>query len=210
MGRRDDDPVREVIRAPAVVAEDRVRDDRGGGVAIGGVHSHVHAVRDEDFERGLEGGLGQRVRVATDEQRPVRALTGAIPADRLGHRDDVRFVEGAVERRTTMAGRPERDALGRVGRVRPDVVVRADEPIQVDQDGGVGRQSGPLAVRHRSMVPHRMRRQAGTASWASAGGMDPGVVDRTRRRVEDMPLMGELVVDAQSSQDGRLLRADAR
>ena len=187
VGRRDDDPVREVLRAPAVVAEDRVRDDRGGGVAVGGVHAHVDAVRDEDLQRGPERRLGQGVRVAADEQRPVRALAGAIAADRLGHRDDVGLVERAVERRPAVAGRPERDALGRVGRVRPDVVVRAEQPVQVDQDGGVGRQPGPLAVRHRSMVPHRVRRQAGTASWASraawtrAWSIAPGVVSKTWR-----------------------------
>ena len=185
VGRRDDDAVGEVLRPAAVVAEDRVRHDRRRGVAIGGVHAHVHAVRDEHLERGPEGRLGQGVRVAADEQRPVRALAGAIPADRLGHRDDVGLVEGPVERRAAVAGRPERDALGRVGRVRPDVVVRADQPVQVDQDGGVGRESGPLAVRHRSMVPQRLRRQAGTASWASraawtrAWSIAPGVVSKT-------------------------------
>ena len=57
-----------------------------------------------------------------------------------------------------MAGRAERDALGRVGRVGPDVVVGADEPVDIDQLGRVGRQSGALADGHRSssvpIVPH--------------------------------------------------------
>ena len=164
-----------------------MRDDRGGRVAVGGVHPHVHAVRDEDLQRGPERRLGQRVRIAADEQRPVRALTGAIAADRLGHRDDVRLVERAVERRAAMTGRPERDALGRVGRVRPDVVVRADQSVQVDQDGGIGGEPGSVAVRHRPMVTHRVWRQAGTASWATraawtrACSIASGVVSKTCR-----------------------------
>ena len=133
-----------------------MRDDRGRRVAVGGVHAHVDAVRDEDLQRGLEGGLGQGVGVAADEQRAIRTLLGAIAADRLGHRDDVRVVEGAVERRPAVAGRPEGDALRRVGRIRPDVVVRAEELVHVDEDGRIRRQAGPLAVRHRSMVPHRV------------------------------------------------------
>ena len=49
-----------------------------------------------------------------------------------------------------MAGRPERDALGRIGRVGPDVVVRADQPVDVDQVGRVGRAPGTVADRHRA------------------------------------------------------------
>ena len=81
---------------PRLCVEDGVRDDGRRRVAIGGVDPDVDAVRDEDLEGGLEGRLGQRVGVAADEQRAVRALRRAVPADRLGDGHDVRLVEGAA------------------------------------------------------------------------------------------------------------------
>ena len=87
------------------------------------VDADVDAARDEHLERGRGGRLGQGVRVAAHEQRAVVAVRVPVAADRLGDREDVGLVEGATERRAAMAGRPEGDALGRVGRIRADVVV---------------------------------------------------------------------------------------
>ena len=119
--------------ATAVVDEDRVRDDRGRRVAVGGVDPDVDAVRGQDPERGRHRGPGQRVGVAADEQRPVGALGRAVAADRLGRGGDVRLVERGVERGSAMAGRAEGDPLGGVGRVGPDLVVGADETVDVDE-----------------------------------------------------------------------------
>ena len=127
MGRRDHDPIGEMRGPSAVVDEDRVRDDRCRCVAVGRIHVDIDLVRREvdvagdeigavdrsgkpadhhvvdgmrreDFEGGLEGRLGQAVGVAADVERAIRALRRPIPADRLGRRDDVRFVERAVQR----------------------------------------------------------------------------------------------------------------
>ena len=149
----------------AVVDQDRVRDDRRRRVAVGGVDPDVHAVRDEAPQGRLERRLGQGVRVAPDEQRAVGALAVAVPADRLGRRRDVRLVEGAVERRAAVAGRPERDPLGGVGRVRPDVVVGPHEPVEVDERRRLGRSSGSLADRHR--ISFRTIVQPATVGFAA-------------------------------------------
>ena len=156
-----------------------MRDDRGRRVPVCRIHPDVHAVRDKDLQRRLERRLRQPVRIAADEQRSVGALRGSIPADRLGHRDDVRLVERAVQRRSPVTRRPECDALGRVRRIRADVVVRPDESIQVYQLGGVRGTSGSVAVRHRSMVPHRLLHAGPPARLSS--------VDELRR----MPIEAE-------------------
>ncbi len=61
---------------------------------------------------------------------------------------DVGLVEGAPQRGAAMARRPEGDPLGRVGRVRPSVVVRPEQRVQIDQVVGVGRLTGARAVAH--------------------------------------------------------------
>ena len=48
--------------------------DRRRRVAAGGVDHHLDAVGGQHLERAREGGLGERVRVDADEQRPVDAL----------------------------------------------------------------------------------------------------------------------------------------
>ena len=148
-------PSASVLAATAVVDEDRVRDDRRRRVAVGGVDPDVDAVRGEHLERRLERRPRQRMGVATDEQRPVGPLALAVAADRLGGGRDVRLVERAVERGAAMAGRPERDALGRDRRVGLDLEVRPDEAVDVDQHRGVGRLSGVLVDRHRASSPPR-------------------------------------------------------
>ena len=150
MRRGDDDAVGQSIAAAAIVDEDRVRDGRRRGVAVGGVHADVDAVRSQHPQRGLERGSGQGMRVAADEQRAVRPLARAIPADRLGRGGDVRLVERAVQRRAAMAGGPEGDPLGRIGRVGPDVVVGTNQAIDIHQFGRLGRPSGAFTDRHRA------------------------------------------------------------
>ena len=133
--RRHDDAVGEAAagRTVAVGDEDRVRDRGGRRVAVGGIDADVHPVRDQHLERRPPRRLGERVRVAADEQRPGVALGGPIAADGLGRGQDVRLVERGLERRTAVAGRAERDPLGRIGRVGADVVVRGDEGVDVDE-----------------------------------------------------------------------------
>ena len=57
-------------------------------------------------------GFGQRVGIHPDEQRACDPASAAMEADRLTDRQDMRFVETVVERRTPMTRRAESDALG--------------------------------------------------------------------------------------------------
>jgi hypothetical protein len=66
-------------------------------VAAVGVDADVDPVRAEDAERGVEGGLGQRVRVASHEQRPGYPLGFPVACDRLADGLDMGFGERALE-----------------------------------------------------------------------------------------------------------------
>jgi hypothetical protein len=71
---RDDDPVGQAVRAAAVVGEDGVRERRRWRKAIRRVDADVHAVGDEDLQRGPERGLRQRMGVTTHEERAADRL----------------------------------------------------------------------------------------------------------------------------------------
>jgi hypothetical protein len=127
--------------------------DRGSRrVAAGGIDTHVDTVCDEPSQRRPEGRIGECVRILADEQRPVDALARAVAAYRLGRGGDVGLVERAVEGRTAMAGGPERDALGRVAGVRPDLEIRAtSRSTSTSIDGSGGRPAYSLIA----IVPPR-------------------------------------------------------
>ena len=73
------------------------------------------------------------MRVAADEQRSRGALRGAVFDDGLGDRQDVGFVEGAVQRRTTVTRRTERHLLSDIVRVGLNRVVGSDQVWQIDE-----------------------------------------------------------------------------
>ena len=100
VARGDDDAVGPpgVVRgAAAVVGEDRVGDRGGGGVAVQRVHLRGDVVAGQHLERRVEGGAGEGVGVAADEQRPPDPLGGAVLDDGLGGRGDVVFVESRFQ-----------------------------------------------------------------------------------------------------------------
>ena len=147
--RGDHDPVRQTIAAaqvaPApVVGEDRVRDHRGRRVPIDGIDPNTHVMRREHLQCRSERRLRQGVRVPADEQRAVRPLRLSVAADRLRRCDDVRLVERRRERRSAMARCPERDPLSRDSRIRAEVVVRADESLDIDKHRWIGRSASSL------------------------------------------------------------------
>ena len=72
-------------------------------------------MRDEHLDRGVERGLGQRVRVARDEQGPVDPLPSAVAGDGLADGQDVGFGERALERGAAVPGGPERRRVRRAG-----------------------------------------------------------------------------------------------
>ncbi len=104
--RRDYDAVGARATAGVVghvVGQDRVRDRRRRREPALGVDLDVHAAGHEHLHRGPERRLGQRVRVAPEEQGPVDPLGGAVPDDRLADREDVILGERPVERRPSVS-----------------------------------------------------------------------------------------------------------
>ena len=160
--RRHDDAVGEPVRPASVGHEDRVRDRGRGRVPVRGIDPGIHAVRDEHLERRAPRGLRQRVRVPADEQRPRVAQRSPVAADRLGRGQDVGLVEGGLERRSAVAGRPERDPLGGFRWVRAELVVRPQERRHVHQVGREGGLAGSLVLGHQGL----------TASGGSGGDHD--------------------------------------
>ena len=149
--RRDDDPVRQRPGRVAVVGEDRVRDHRRRRREVVGVDHHVDPVRREDLDDRAEGRLGERVRVAAEEQRALDPLLLAIAADRRADRDHVRLGERAVQRRAAVPGRAERHRLGGLA-----LVVGGDQLADIDQVGRLGQPARLLVDRHRSVTMSRL------------------------------------------------------
>ena len=92
---RDHDPVREPARESAVVGEDRVRNHRGRRGAAR--PEHVHVVGGQHLQRRVLRRIRERVRVLAKIERAARPLRLAVLADRLGHGEDVRLVEGPLQ-----------------------------------------------------------------------------------------------------------------
>jgi hypothetical protein len=88
------------------------------------------------------------VGVAADEQRTGRALRRAVLDDRLGGRQDVRFVERRVQARTTVPGRAERHLLGDVLRIGLHGIVGRHDLRDVDEILGLRRLPGAGVGRH--------------------------------------------------------------
>src|SRR5215207_5726269 len=104
---------------------------------IAGVGVDLDAMAGEHLDDRAVRGLGQRMRVAAEVQRPARPLLAAIAADGRADRDDVRLREAAVERRPAMARRSERHGLG--GCV---LMVGVEQPLEVDEVAGLRQLSG--------------------------------------------------------------------
>ena len=74
---RDDDAVGEMLRAAAVVNEDRARDDRRRRHAVVALDDRLDVVGRQHLERGALGRPGQRVGVLAQVERTVGALACA-------------------------------------------------------------------------------------------------------------------------------------
>ncbi len=124
----------------AVPAQDGMGDGRCRGEAIVLVDADVDAVGDQHLQRGPEGGLAQRVRVTTHEERSGVSLLSAVPADGSAGGDDVRLVEGRRQGRSAVPGGAEGDALGWLLGIGHAGVVGIGQSVQVDERRGL---SGP-------------------------------------------------------------------
>ncbi len=159
MRRGHDDAVGETLAGEAlgavgraVVRQDGLGYDRRRGEVVTGIDAYAHAIGDEYLDGGLPGRLGQRVGVASDVQRAGHAGLLAVFRDGLGDGDDMGLVERGLQRRTAVSGSAEGDALLRNVGVGDDVIVFADDLVDVDQicwGGGLSR----IVCNHAPIVP---------------------------------------------------------
>src|SRR6202042_3526504 len=105
----------------------RERDGGGRGVAVPAVGEHAHVVGRQHLEGGDERGLGQRVRVPADVQRPGDPVAGPVVTDRLRGGGDVVLVERQPQRRAAVTGRAERYLLCWFARIRMLCEKRGDQ-----------------------------------------------------------------------------------
>src|SRR5690242_1640113 len=109
--RRDDDAVRQIGRAAAVVRQDRMRDGRRWRVAVGSINCTLDTVPGEHFEGRLKGRVGKRVRVLADIKRTGDLLRCPVFTYRLRDGQDMRLIESAAKRRPSVTARAEANAL---------------------------------------------------------------------------------------------------
>ena len=133
--RRDHDAVGEAAVAALVVGEDGVRNHRRRRVAVVHVDHHLDAVGREHFQRARQRRLRQRVGVDADEQRAGDAAALPVIAQRLADRQDMRLVEGVVERGAAMPRGAERHPLRRHRRIGLAGEIGRHQPRHVRQHG---------------------------------------------------------------------------
>ena len=137
VGRRDDDAVSQSLTAVlAVPAQDGMGDRRGrcGGTVVG--DEDLDVIGRQDFEGTAKGRFRQGVRIAAHEQRAGDAALFAVVTDGLGDGVDMAFVEGLLQRRTTVPGRSKRHTLCGLMRIRRFCIVGTDERGNVFQSLG--------------------------------------------------------------------------
>ena len=166
---RDHDAVGQAALAALVVAQDGVRDHRRRRIAVVLVDHHLDAVGGEHLERARQRRLGQRMGVDADEQRPVDAGLVPMVADRLADRQDMRLVEGVIERRAAMPGSAERHPLRRHRRIGPAGEIGRHQLRDVRQH----RLRGGLACRRIDLSGHGISSMPFMLAIDSAAKPDP-------------------------------------
>ena len=131
--RRDDDAVREMLLAAAVIDEDGSGDDRGRGDTLVALNDRLHSIARQDLQRRALGRAGQRVRVLAHVERAVRALAAPVVADGLGDSQDVSLRERAVQRRAPVSAGAKTDQLVGVTQIGQTLEILSFEPGQVNQ-----------------------------------------------------------------------------
>jgi hypothetical protein len=131
------------------MGENRVGDRGRRRVAAFRVAHDVDPVGREHLQGAYEGRLGEGMGVDAQEERSVDALLLPVKADGLSDRMDMGLVEGTVERRATVTGGPEGDALLRHGGVGTVDVIGRDETGDIGQHPLLGRLPGVGGNIHR-------------------------------------------------------------
>ena len=116
-----------------VVSQNSLGDHWGRSVVIARVDAHAHAVGDENLDSGLPCRKRESMSVATQVQRASNTCLLPFLGNGLSNRNDMGFVEGAVQASAAVARGTEGDALRRVLRVRDEVVILGKNLVHVDE-----------------------------------------------------------------------------
>ena len=117
MAGGDDDSVSQSLPCHAQVlgcticAEDRHGNRGGRSERSACINADINVIGSQDFQGGPPCGFAQRVGVATNEKRTIEALLGSVVNNRLGNRNDVCFIELAIECATAVTGGTKRHPL---------------------------------------------------------------------------------------------------
>ncbi len=131
--RGDHDTIGEVIFASAIVDQDGARNHRRRRHAVLPLDDGLHSVARQDFKRCALRRRRKGVRILTHIERAIRAVSGAVVADRLSHRENVGFSEAASQRGTPVSAGSEPHHLLGIAQVRTALEILALEPCRVDQ-----------------------------------------------------------------------------
>ena len=104
-------PRRAQVLGCTICTENRNRNRGGRGERSACVDADINLVGGQDFQSGSPCGFAQCVGVATNKKRAVEALLGSVVDDCLGDRNDVCFVELAIECATAVSGGTKRHPL---------------------------------------------------------------------------------------------------
>ena len=97
MRRRDDDAIGESCLAPAVVCNNRMRNNRGWGVFIYIRDHDFHPVCRQHFKRAGKSRHRKRMRVHAEKQRAIDLLLFSVETNGLTDGENMPFVECFVE-----------------------------------------------------------------------------------------------------------------
>ncbi|MCG3774314.1 MAG: hypothetical protein JW395_1133 [Nitrospira sp.] len=97
VGGSDDNAVGKTGYSPSIIGEDRVRDDRSGGIPTIWIDHHLDAIRSQHLNRTHKSWFRECVGIPTEIERPVCALAGSILTDRLRDGQDMPFIKASLE-----------------------------------------------------------------------------------------------------------------
>ena len=152
-----------LARRCRIVHDDRAGDRRRRRVVLVVRGADRDTVCDQHLDGCRPGRRGECVGVFADVERTGDALGRAVLDDRLGRRGDVRIVERGVQARPAMSGGTEDHLLVGIAGVGDEVVIGADDCVDVDEVFREGRLAGARV----SHGPHSAVVSAG--QWRAGG-----------------------------------------
>ena len=137
-------PSRAQVLGCTVCAEDRHGNRGGRSERSACVNADINVIGGQDFQGGPPCGFTQRVGVATNEKRTIEALVGSVVDNRLGDRNDVCFIELAIECATAVSGGTKRHPLIGACGIRFNVVIRRNQRINIGEVFGKGNSASSI------------------------------------------------------------------